>query len=125
MPEQSLTWSFTHAGGPGGQHVNKTASKVTLTIATSDVMGDSTAVERLRAVLGPELRVTNQTSRSQWRNRQLCLDRAAVLLDAAARPPQGPRRTTKPSRASVERRLESKRKVGETKRTRRFGNIED
>ena len=118
VPANSLVWSFSRSGGPGGQHVNTTSSKATLTIDTATVVGSPAASERLRATLGAELRVTNQTARSQWRNRQLCLERAAVLLDEAARPPDRPRRASRPTRGSVERRLQAKRKDSEKKQGR-------
>lgn len=119
VPAAAITWMFARSGGPGGQHVNTTSSKVTLVIATDAVAGRPASLERLRTVLGDEVRVTSQESRSQWRNRQTCLERAAEMLDDAARPPRPPRRPTRPSRGSVERRLDSKRRDSEKKRGRR------
>ena len=97
---QRLTWSFTRASGPGGQHVNKTSSRVTLSIDAALVLGEPAAISRLQTTLGTELRVSSQTSRSQWRNRQLCLEQAARLLDEAAAPPDPLRRKSKPTRGS-------------------------
>jgi ribosome-associated protein len=67
---------------------------------------------------GPVLRAMAQDERSQWRNRELALERLADALREALRV-QRRRRATKPSKAAVERRLESKRRRGETKRLRR------
>ena len=119
IPDDALTWSFARSGGPGGQHVNTSSSKATLTIAVDAIEGPPAALERLRSVLGPQLRVTSQSSRSQWRNREDCLHRAVALLDSAARPPARPRKPTKPKRAAVERRLEDKHRLAEKKRGRR------
>jgi ribosome-associated protein len=119
VPAAALVWTFSRSSGPGGQHVNTTSSKVMLAVATDQVTGPRARVDRLVAALGPEVRVTSQTNRSQWRNRQLCLERAAELLDEAARPPAPARRPSKPGRGAVERRLESKRREGAKKEGRR------
>jgi ribosome-associated protein len=119
VPATALTWSFARSGGAGGQHVNTTSSKATLAVAVAEVRGPGAALERLTAALGPEVRVTSQTSRSQWRNRQECRERAAEILDRAARPPEPPRRPSRPTRGSVERRLEAKRRDSEKKQGRR------
>ena len=119
VPDHALAWTFARSGGPGGQHVNTTSSKATLTVTVDAVSGPVAAVERLRLVLGPELRVTSQSNRSQWRNREECLSRVFALLDAAARPPAQARKPTKPKRGAVERRLEGKHRLAEKKRGRR------
>lgn len=120
VPAHALAWSFTRASGPGGQHVNKTSSKASLVIRTDAVeCGDPEALERMQSALGADLRVNSQASRSQWRNRQQCLEQATTLLDAAAKPPDPQRRPTKPKRGAVERRLETKRRTSEKKEARR------
>jgi len=83
VPASALSWSFVRSGGPGGQHVNTTSSKVTLTVSTAEVVGDTAAIERIRGAHPVTLRVTSQESRSQWRNRQRCLARVAELLERA------------------------------------------
>lgn len=125
VPAAALDWSFARSGGPGGQHVNTTSSKVTLTIAVAAVMGRAAALERVNNALGDTLRVTSQTHRSQWRNRQDCLTRAAALLDDAARPPDPTRRATRPTRGAVERRLDAKRRESHKKQGRRGGRRDD
>jgi ribosome-associated protein len=119
VPGEALVWAFSRASGAGGQHVNKTASKVTLDIDVRAVVGPAVVVERVWRNLPNGVRVTSQTTRSQWRNRQECLERAAELLDVAARPPGPPRRPSRPTRGSVERRLAAKRRDGDKKIGRR------
>jgi ribosome-associated protein len=119
VPAGAQTWSFARAGGAGGQHVNKTSSKVTLDVDVDAVTGAEPAVARIRDAFPSGLRVTSQTTRSQWRNRQECLQRAGEMLDDAARPPGPARRRSKPTKGSVERRLASKRRDGEKKHARR------
>ena len=73
---------------------------------------------RVVAKAGPVLRAVAQDERSQWRNRELALQRLAETLREALRI-QRPRRATKPTRSAVEKRLDQKRRRGETKRLRR------
>jgi ribosome-associated protein len=117
-PARSIEWVFARSGGPGGQHVNTTSSKATLLIDLRQLQGAPDTVARVLAALGDELRVTCQTHRSQLRNREDCLVNAAEQIDAAARRPPPPRRATRPTRGSVDRRLESKRRTSHTKRGR-------
>ncbi|MDJ0663813.1 MAG: alternative ribosome rescue aminoacyl-tRNA hydrolase ArfB [Acidimicrobiia bacterium] len=125
IPSRELIWRFDPSGGPGGQHANRSSTRVALSF---DVVRSSALSEDLRerviASLGDQLEegiVTVQVSatRSQWRNRQLARRKLASLLAEAMRPPASPRRSTKPSRASRERRLADKRARAETKRLRR------
>lgn len=89
-----------HARGPGGQCVNTADSAVRMTHRPSGVS------------------VTSRESRSQFRNRQLCLQKLRRLFEAKARPPKV-RRATKPSRRAKEARLADKRRRAETKARRR------
>ncbi|MDJ0952783.1 MAG: alternative ribosome rescue aminoacyl-tRNA hydrolase ArfB [Acidimicrobiia bacterium] len=125
IPAAELTWRFDPSGGPGGQHANKSATRVELIL---DVAGcsafDAETRQRVLANLGASLHnglltVRVGESRSQWRNRQLARRRMAEMLRSAMRPPQPERRATRPSRAARERRLADKRARGETKRLRR------
>jgi ribosome-associated protein len=119
VPVNSLVWTFSRSSGAGGQHVNKTSSRATLTVVTSDVSGPADLVERVRSVLGPTIVVVSQDSRSQWQNRQICRTRLVALLEDAAAPPAPPRRKTKPSKGSVERRLTGKKMTAAKKEGRR------
>jgi ribosome-associated protein len=122
VPFASLNWTFARSTGAGGQHINKTSSKSTLTVTTSEITGPDLAVERVRSLLPAEIRITSQKSRSQWRNRQLCMTQLRQMLDTAAMPPAPPRRKSRPTRGSVERRLESKRRESNKKESRRTDN---
>src|SRR5438067_6229828 len=119
IPMSELRWRFSRSGGPGGQHANTadTRVEVTFDVAGSPSLGPRQR-ERLLAKLGPELRVIVSEERSQARNRAIALDRMRDRL-AAALKVERPRTATKPTRASKERRLESKRHRSEIKRLRR------
>jgi ribosome-associated protein len=122
IPLAELTWRFDTPGGPGGQHANRTASRVEVTF---DVEGSPSLGERQRARilerLGPHVTAVAADSRSQARNRQVALDRLTSMLAEAMREPR-PRRRTRPSRSSQEERLASKRRRSDLKRTR--GRVE-
>lgn len=115
-----LRWRFTTSGGPGGQHANRASTRVEvrLDIAGSPSLTDAQRA-RLTAALGPQVAVTVDETRSQSRNRALALDALRSRLLAALAPPRPPRRPTRPSRGAVERRLDAKRRRGQTKARRR------
>jgi ribosome-associated protein len=126
VPDEELVVRFARSGGPGGQHVNTSATKVELRF---DV-GASAALDeeqkaRVRAALGNRMSkdgtlvLAASEHRSQARNREAVEARFAALLGDALRPPPRRRRRTKPTRAARERRLEAKRRRSETKTLRR------
>jgi len=124
IPAAELEWRFSPAGGPGGQHANRNATRAELVF---DLEASSAFPEALRARalenLGSRVRrgvvtVAADSSRSQWQNRQAARRRLADLLTAALREPTR-RRPTKPGPAARRRRLEGKRRRSETKRLRR------
>lgn len=115
---EELRWRFSRSSGPGGQGVNTTDSRVEL----SWVPGTSAAVarlsepaqERLRrrladSLVGGALVVTASEYRAQLRNRQAARERLARRLAEALAPPPPRRRGTRPTRGSVERRLQAKK----------------
>ncbi len=125
IPESELVWRFSRSSGPGGQSVNTTDSRVSLSydVARSSVLGPrfrARALERLadRLVDGV-VTVTASEQRSQWQNRLAAEQRLADLLREATAPPPRPPSATRPTRSSVRRRLDDKRRRSETKRLRR------
>jgi ribosome-associated protein len=125
IPEGELSWRFSRSSGPGGQSVNTTDSRVELSfdVARSPSLGPTLrarALERLAGRLTDGVvTVAAEEHRSQLRNRQAARVRLAELLREATAPPAPPRRPTKPSQGAKQRRMESKRKHGNTKRLRR------
>ena len=124
IPESELAWRFSRSSGPGGQSVNTTDSRVELsfdvasTSALSDVL-KARALERLQSrLVGGVVTIAASEYKSQWRNREAARERLAALLREAIAPPPRKRRPTKPSKASVRRRLDDKKRRGETKRLR-------
>jgi ribosome-associated protein len=109
----------SRSSGPGGQHANVTASRVeaVLDLEAVGTLSD-TQRQRLIAKLGPRVSAIAQDTRSQARNRELALERLAAKL-AGALVQQRPRRPSRPTRSSVERRLESKRRQSSRKQNRR------
>jgi ribosome-associated protein len=114
-----VAFRFSRSSGPGGQHANKTSTRVEALFDVEASQG-LTAAETRRVLerLGPVVRAVAQDERSQLRNRELATDRILEQLQAATHV-QRARRPTKPSKAAKEKRLEGKRKQGTTKRLRR------
>lgn len=119
IPDVAIEWTFARSSGAGGQHVNKVSSKATLTVLTASLSGSIVKRERITAAFGEQITVTCQETRSQWRNRELCLAKLIEMIDIAAAPPAPPRRKTKPSRGAIERRLSGKKKDSDKKAGRR------
>jgi ribosome-associated protein len=119
IPMAELTWRFSRSGGPGGQHANTadTRVEVVFDIAGSPSLGPRQRA-RLLERLGPEVRVVASDERSQARNRELAAQRLAERLAEALKVVR-PRRATRPTRSSVERRLAGKRRQSDRKAARR------
>ncbi|MDO5533523.1 MAG: alternative ribosome rescue aminoacyl-tRNA hydrolase ArfB [Propionibacteriaceae bacterium] len=120
-----LTERFARSSGPGGQGVNTTDSKVQLSfdIAATPALTESQRRRALRALdhrlVDGVLTIESSTERSQFRNRADARARLASVLRAALAPPPPKRRPTRPTRGSVERRLNAKRQRAQTKAARR------
>src|SRR3954452_1849603 len=125
IPLSEIELRASRSSGPGGQHANVTASRVeaAFDVGASSALSD-TEKARIAARCGPRGTAVAQDTRSQARNRELALERLRARL-AAALAPVRKRRPTAPTRASRTRRLNSKRRRGETKRGRRPPRTDD
>jgi ribosome-associated protein len=129
IPESELEERFVRSSGPGGQNVNKVATAVELRFdaAHSPVLSDDVRA-RLRKIAGTRMTddgvlvVDARRHRTQAQNREDARERLAALVRQALVPPRR-RRKTKPTRASVEKRITAKKLRAETKRSR--GRIAD
>lgn len=122
IPENELVWSFSPAGGPGGQHANRSSTRAELRfdIAASRAFDDETR-RRILENTGsdPVISVRVDETRSQWRNRQIAGRRLADRIRNAMRPEVPRRRATRPSRAARRRRIDAKRARSRTKSLRK------
>ena len=125
IPDNEITLGFIRADGPGGQHVNKTATAVQLRFDVRHSPSLPEAVrQRLERLAGRRLTgdgvlvIDARSQRSQKQNRDEALERLRGLIEAASHPPR-PRRPTKPTTASRRRRLETKRRRARLKHQRR------
>jgi ribosome-associated protein len=124
IPDEELEWKFVRSSGPGGQNVNKVSSAVQLRFLLPRNTSLPGAVRgRLRRLAGRKLvddgsiLVAARSERSQEQNRRAALERLAELIRAALIEPKI-RKKTRPTRASAERRIESKKRRAGTKRSR-------
>lgn len=125
LPESELQFRFSTGGGPGGQHVNKTATRVTLLfdVANSPSLDEATRarlLDRLASRLDRRglLHIDVHESRSQWSNRTTAVSRfQRTLAEALVEHPE--RRPTRPSRRAREQRIEDKRRRSAIKKSRR------
>jgi ribosome-associated protein len=125
IPRAELETKATRAGGPGGQHVNTSSTRIELrwNVRASRALDDALRdrlLERLATRLDADgtLRIVASEHRSQRQNRDAAEARLAALVRAATAVPKR-RKPTKPTRASVARRIEGKRRQSEKKQTRR------
>lgn len=125
IPDDELSFSYVRSSGPGGQNVNKVASKAVLRWSPAaspslphEVRGRFLSKYASRLTTEGDLIVTSQRFRDQQRNAADCLDKLREMLLAAARKPIA-RRPSKPTRGSQKRRLDAKRANAHKKRNRR------
>ena len=120
IPEAELSWRFSRSSGPGGQSVNTADSRVELSY---DVAGSTALPEHLRQrtmsrlggrLVDGVLTIAASEYRSQHRNREAARARLVEVLTEAMAPPPRPRKASRPTRASRERRLAGKKRRGET-----------
>lgn len=124
LPREEIIMRASRSSGPGGQHVNTSSTRIELTwdIAASEVLSDAQRARLLeqlapRLAGGSVLRIVAQEKRSQLRNREAALARLQQIVAAALVVPR-PRRATRPTAASRERRLKDKKARSERKRDR-------
>ena len=119
IPLDEIEVRASRSSGPGGQHANKTSSRIeaSFDVAASQALTDAQK-RRITSRLGPRVVAVAQDGRSQARNRELALQRLADRLSAALAVPR-PRRATRPTQASVQRRLAEKRRRAQRKTQRR------
>jgi ribosome-associated protein len=124
IPDEEFEWKFIRSSGPGGQNVNKVASAVQLRfLLPLNTSLPVAARNRLRRMAGQKLiddgsiLISARSERSQEQNRRDALERIAELIRAALIEPKI-RKKTRPTRASKERRIESKKRRGTTKQGR-------
>lgn len=130
IPASELSFRFTPSGGPGGQHANRSATRVELAwnVEGTSALGPRQKA-RVRLALGRRidaegnLRLVSDARRSQARNRAEVVERLARLVAGALEVPKR-RRPTKPSAGARERRMRAKRRRGEVKRLRRAPSVE-
>jgi ribosome-associated protein len=124
ISDDELEWKFIRASGPGGQNVNKVSSAVQLRfLLPLNTSLPVTVRNRLRATAGQKLNddgtilFTARSERSQEQNRRAATERLTALIQAAMVEPKI-RRKTRPTKASKERRIDSKKRRGSTKQGR-------
>jgi ribosome-associated protein len=119
LPLREILLRASRSSGPGGQHANVTSSRVE---AVFDVAASESLTEaqkaRIMARCGPVVRAVAQDARSQFRNRELALERLRDRLAHALTVPRA-RRATRPTTSSKARRLDAKRRQAQRKRERR------
>ena len=124
VPAGDLSWRAVRASGPGGQNVNKVASKVELRLDLDGTGAlDEPTKARLRSLAGARLAggevvITSQLTRDQKKNLEDARAKLAALIARALQRPK-PRRPTRPTRGSVERRLSEKQHRGRLKADRK------
>jgi ribosome-associated protein len=119
LPVSEVELRFSRSSGPGGQHANTSETRVEaiFDVESSSALSDSQK-RRVLAKAGPTLRAIAQDERSQLRNRELAIERLVEQLRQALKVERR-RLATKPTKASRERRLETKKRRSHTKKLRR------
>ena len=119
LPRSEIVLRTSRSSGPGGQHAQRNETRVEA-LFDVEASGSLSDVQKRRVIAkaGPVLRAVAQDERSQWRNRELAVERLVAALRDALHVERR-RRPTRPTAASKERRLDEKRRRAELKRQRR------
>jgi ribosome-associated protein len=131
IPMREFTFTYARSGGPGGQNVNKVNTKATLRWSATTTAGLPDAVRTrflykfgVKLTADGDLLITSQRFRDAGRNTADCLEKLRRMLLSVAIPPKA-RRPTKPTKASVRRRLETKRRQSDRKHHRRLSGTDE
>ncbi len=125
VPLDEIVVRVRPSGGPGGQHANRSATAVDVSWSVDDSLaGSASWRERIRSRAGSTIRASSSRYRSQWQNRRAALEVLATRIDDAARV-ETPRRATRPTRGSVERRQDAKLRRSQTKVARRRPQVDE
>jgi len=132
IPDHELGWSFARSGGPGGQNVNKVASKAVLRwkVGTSTAGIPAAAMARMRSrfparfTVEGDVVIQSQQSRDQERNREDCRMKLKEMIRESLIEPR-PRKATRPTQGSIRRRVADKRRQSKKKRSRRTTGADD
>lgn len=126
IPLSEIEFNFSRSPGPGGQNVNRRETKVEAMFSPDKSLSlDEVTRARLIDKLGPKLdsegrlRVVSSRHRTQSANRSDALEKLATVIGAALKPPPRKRKPSRPTKASIERRLTSKRVRSQIKKVRR------
>ena len=120
-----LEWRYTTSSGPGGQHANRSQTRVEVRWSPrASSAGSTSQRQRIADRLGDPVTVGADDHRSQRRNRDLVLERLGARLRGALHEDR-PRRATKPTRASKRRRTDAKRRRGQLKSQRQRPSLDD
>ncbi len=124
IPTHEIQWKFSRSSGAGGQNINKTDSRVQIVFNVFESKS-LTAYQKHRISIQNKVKLVNgsiciavQDKRTQFQNRQLALSRLVLTLQEILKPSTKKRKETIPTRSSQRKRVESKKKRGEIKRSR-------
>ena len=124
IPSNELHWRFSRSSGSGGQNINKTDTRVNLSFniekskALTSYQKHQITKQLSEQIVNATITVITQEHRTQYKNRKLALMRLGILLGKALEPPPKARKTTKPTKSSQRRRVNSKKKHGRKKQSR-------